>query len=119
VPSSLPAAWAGANVREGGCPHSSPKAAYSNSDGGRGTGCEPRVAGEKETRGRFFSLFFRSFFYIISSFLRYKKSHRALAMAKTKPHIQNEHTKKTSVTSYLHNGPYRSLAHRRARRLGK
>jgi len=39
--------------------------------------------------GVFFFLFF---FYIIYSLLRYKKSHGALAMAKTKPKIQNEQT---------------------------
>jgi len=39
--------------------------------------------------GLLFSFFFL-FFYIIYSFLMYKKSHEALAMAKTKPKIQNK-----------------------------
>ena len=39
---------------------------------------------------------FSFFFYIIYSLLRYKKSHGALAMAKTKPKMQNELTKETS-----------------------
>ena len=38
------------------------------------------------------------FFYIIYSLLRYKKSHGALAMAKTKPKIQKVLTKETSGT---------------------
>jgi len=38
------------------------------------------------------------FFYIIYSLLRYKKSHGALAMAKTKPKTQNELTKEISGT---------------------
>jgi len=46
----------------------------------------------------FFFFFFFLFFYIISSLLRYKKSLSALAMAKTKPKIQNELTKETSGT---------------------
>jgi len=61
------------------------------------------VGGEVRARvGSFFSLFFFfflfSFFYIIYSLLRYKKSHGALAMAKTKPKIQNVLTKETSGT---------------------
>ena len=49
-------------------------------------------------RGLFFLFFFSFFFffYIIYSLLRYKKSHGALAMGKTKPKIQNELTKETS-----------------------
>ena len=42
----------------------------------------------------FFFFFF--FFYVIYSLLRYKKSHGALAMAKTKPKSQNELTKEIS-----------------------
>jgi len=41
----------------------------------------------------FFLLFVFFFLYIIYSLLRYKKSHGALAMVKTKPKIQNELTK--------------------------
>jgi len=44
----------------------------------------------------FFFLFF--FFFFIYLLLRYKKSHGALAMVKTKPEIQNELTKETSGT---------------------
>jgi len=51
----------------------------------------------------FFFLFF-FFFYIIYSLLRYKKSHGALAMAKTKPKIQDELTKENSGTNVLHLG---------------
>jgi len=57
----------------------------------------------KEIRG-FLFLFFFLFFYIIYSLLRYKKSHGALAMAKTKPKIQNELTKETSGTKYSSTG---------------
>jgi len=46
---------------------------------------------QREMKGSFFFFFF--FFYIIYSLLRYKKSHGALAMAKTKPKIQDELTK--------------------------
>jgi len=42
----------------------------------------------KEIAGSCFLFFL--FFYIIYSFLMYKKSHEALAMAKTKPKIQNK-----------------------------
>ena len=65
----------------------------------------------------FFFLFFLFFFffYIIYSLLRYKKSHGALAMAKTKPKIQNELTKEKSGTNLFSWGPYRSQAHTRAR----
>jgi len=52
-------------------------------------------------RGLFFFLFF--LFYIIYWLLRYKKSHRALAMGKTKPKIQNELTKETSGTKKVLN----------------
>jgi len=58
-------------------------------------------AEEKDGRksGAFFLFFdFFFFFYIIYSLLRYKKSDGALAMAKTKPKIQNELTKETSGT---------------------
>ena len=61
-------------------------------------GVEISIAGggadEKDggRRGLFFFFFFFSlfFFNIIYSLLRYKKSHGALAMAKTKPKIENE-----------------------------
>jgi len=43
-------------------------------------------------------------FYIIYSLLRYKKSHGALAMAKTKPKIQNVLTKETSGTKISSDG---------------
>ena len=65
-------------------------------------GVEERRWGSSETGGKkdggvggvsFF------IFYIIYSLLRYKKSHRALAMAKTKPIIQNVQTKETSGTT--------------------
>jgi len=52
--------------------------------------------------GFFVSLFF--YFYIIYSLLRYKKSHGALAMVKTKPKIQNVQTKETSGTKNLQLG---------------
>jgi len=64
-------------------------------------GVEISIAGggadEKDegNRGLFFIFFY---FYIIYSLLRYKKSHGALAMAKTKPKIQNKQTKETSGT---------------------
>jgi len=45
----------------------------------------------KGNRGFFF--FFSFFLYIIYSLLRYKKSYGALAMAKTKPKIQNKQIK--------------------------
>jgi len=63
--------------------------------------------------GSFFFFFF--FFYIIYSLLRYKKSHGALAMAKTKPKIQNELTKERPGTKLFNWGPYRSQAHTPAR----
>jgi len=48
-------------------------------------------ADEKDegNRGAFY-FYFYFYFYIIYSLLRYKKSHGALAMVKTKPKIQNE-----------------------------
>jgi len=49
--------------------------------------------------------FFFFFFYVIYSLLRYKKSHGALAMAKTKPKSQNELTKETSGTLLFNWGP--------------
>jgi len=52
----------------------------------------------------FFFLFFFLFFYIIYPFLRDKKSHGGLAMAKTKLKIQNEQTQETSGTKSLHLG---------------
>jgi len=69
----------------------------------------------KEIGGFFFFFFFFFFYYIIYSLLRYKKSHGALAMAKTKPKIQNEVTKEKSGTILFNWGPYRSQAHTRAR----
>jgi len=63
-------------------------------------------------RGLFFLFFF---LYIIYLLLRYKKSHGALAMAKTKPKTQNELTKERSGTLLFNWGPYRSQAHIRAR----
>jgi len=56
------------------------------------------------SEGSFFSFFSFFFFYIIYSLLRYKKSHGALAMAKTKPKIQDELTKETSGTQTLQLG---------------
>jgi len=53
----------------------------------------------KHKNGLFFFFFSSPFlfsFYIIYSVLRYKKSHEALAMAKTKPNIQNVLTKEKS-----------------------
>jgi len=44
------------------------------------------------------------FFYIIYSLLRYKISHGALAMVKTKPNIQNKQTKEITGTKHLHKG---------------
>jgi len=80
-------------------------------------GVEISIAGggadEKDERNR--GLFFFSFFYIIYSLLRYKKSHKALAMAKTKPKTQNELTQEISGTYLFSWGPYRSQAHIRAR----
>ena len=58
---------------------------------------------------------FSFFFYILYLLLRYKKSHGALAMAKTKPKSQNELTKEISGTTLFIWGPYRSQAHTRAR----
>ena len=69
---------------------------------------------EKEIGGIF--LFF---FYIIYSLLRDKKSHGALAMAKTKPKTQNELTKEKSGPNLFSWGPYRSQAHTRARHYRK
>jgi len=54
--------------------------------------------------GLFFLFFLFFFFYIIYSLLRYKKSHGVLAMAKTKPKIQNKQTKETSGTKSLQLG---------------
>ena len=65
---------------------------------------------------RLIFLFFSFFLYIIYSLLRYKKSHGALAMAKTKPQIQNKQTKEMCIAIQLQEGPYRSLAHMRARK---
>jgi len=59
---------------------------------------------------------FFTFFYIIYWLLRYKKSHGALAMAETKPKIQNVLTKETLSTKNLFNwGLYRSQANIRGR----
>ena len=59
------------------------------------------------------------FFYIIYSLLRYKKSHGALAMTKTKPKIQNKLTKEISETSHFSRGPYLSQGHIGARTSNK
>jgi len=74
---------------------------------------------QNEIGGLFFFFFFSFFFYIIYSLLRYKKSHGALAMAKTKPKTQNELTKEISGTYLFNWGPYRSQAHIRARNYTK
>jgi len=71
----------------------------------------------RASEGGVFFLFY--FFYIIYSLLRYKQSHGALAMAKTKPIIQNELTKEISGTTLFIWGPYRSQAHIRARNSNK
>jgi len=56
--------------------------------------------------GVFFIFFyFFLFFYVIYSLLRYKKSHGALGMAKTKPKSQNELTKETSGAYLFSWGP--------------
>ena len=68
------------------------------------------------SRRKLGAFLFYFYFHIIYSLLRYKKSHGALAMAKTKPKIQNKQTKENSITDHLHKGPYRSLAHIRARK---
>ena len=52
----------------------------------------------------FSSFFFLFFFYIIYSLLRYKKSHGALAMGKTKPKIQDVLRKEKSGTKTLQLG---------------
>jgi len=72
-------------------------------------GVEISIAGggadEKDERGRgLFFFIFIFIFYIIYSLLRYKKSHGALAMAKTKPKIQNKQTKETSGTKFSSTG---------------
>ena len=79
-----------------------------------GRGLRPSWPRSKGKRGVFFFFFLFSiffflfsffyFFYIIYSLLRYKKSHGALAMAKTKPKIQNERTKETSGTKSCSTG---------------
>ena len=51
----------------------------------------------------FFSFFF-TFFYIIYSLLRYRKTPGALAMAKTKPKIQKETNKENIRNTTLHLG---------------
>jgi len=80
-----------------------------------GGGADEKDEGSEGSFFSFFFLFFLFFFYIIYSLLRYKKSHGALAMAKTKPKIQNELTKEKSSTNLFIWGPYRSQAHIRAR----
>jgi len=69
--------------------------------------------------GVFFLFLFLFIFYIIYSLLRYKKSHGALAMEKTKPKNQNELTKETSGTLIFNWGPYRSQAHIQLQNLTK
>jgi len=76
-------------------------------------GVEISIAGggadekDEENRGLFFFFFlfyFMFIFYMIYSLLRYKKSHGALAMVKTKPKIQNKQTKETSGTENCSTG---------------
>jgi len=85
-------------------------------DAGRGdTGSKRRWTSRRwggQSEGGVFFIFF--IFYIIYSLLRYKKSHGALAMAKTKPKILIEQTKERSGTDLFNWGPYRSQAHTRA-----
>ena len=72
-------------------------------DAGRGAAGSKRRWTSRRWRGKSEGgVFF--FFYIIYSLLRYKKSHGALAMAKTKPKIQNELTKEKSGTNLLQLG---------------
>jgi len=81
-------------------------------------GVEISIAGggaDEKDEGSEGSFFFFFFFYKIYSLLRYKKTHGAQAMAKTKPKIQNELTKEKSSTNLFIWGPYRSQAHIRAR----
>jgi len=73
--------------------------------------CAKVALARQRNRGLF--IFF--IFYVIYSLLRYKKSHGALAMAKTKPKTQNKLTNETSGTHLFNWGPYRSQAHIRAR----
>jgi len=54
-------------------------------EGGSNLAPWERQPGPCKEIGGFFSFFFFFNFYIIYSLLRYKKSHGALAMAKTKP----------------------------------
>jgi len=77
------------------------------------------IGGEVRVREGSFFLFFFIFFYIIYSLLRYKKSHGALAMAKTKPKSQNELTKEKSITGLFNWGMYRAQAHILARNSNK
>jgi len=49
-------------------------------------------------------LFYFLFFYIICLLLRYKKSHGAQAMPKTKHKIKNKQTKETSITDQHQRG---------------
>jgi len=83
-------------------------------------GVEISIAGggadEKDEGNRGLCFFFNFLiFYIIYSLLRYKKSHGALAMAKTKPKIQNELTKEISGTksssTVVRTGPRPTYGH--------
>jgi len=67
----------------------------------------------------FLFVFFSFFLYLIYLLLRYKQSHGALAMVKTKPKIQNKQPKEIPVANHLHKGLYRSLAHIRAQKSTK
>jgi len=69
-----------------------------------GGGADEKDEGNRRFFFLFSSFFFFFFLYIIYSLLRYKKSHGALAMAKTKPKIQNILTKETSGTKALQLG---------------
>jgi len=80
-----------------------------------GGGADEKDEGSEGSFLFFFIFLFFYFFYIIYSLLRYKKWHGALAMAKTKPKIQNVLTKEISGTKLFNWGPYRSQAHIRAR----
>jgi len=88
-------AWKAGRVRgRGGIVHSRTWSCNFNDWRCRGRGAWKEIGG----------FFFFFFFYIIYSLLRYKKSHGALAMAKTKPKIQNVLTKETSGTKTLQLG---------------
>ena len=66
-----------------------------------------------------FSFLLPVFLYIIYWLSRYKKSHEALAMVKTKPKIQNKLTNERPSRFNFKRGPYRSLAYMQAQSLTK